>query len=386
MADANRVLLRYDQETAWGTADSSPKYKNLRFTSESLKGNKSTTKSMEIRSTRDISNILPIGSGAGGSVNIEWSCETYSDWILSALMASAWTPAVAVLTAGTASVNASAHKFTHASAWSANPTVGSIIEVRGMEASGNNGYFKVTAVSNTEITVENYAGLSDVSGDTGVTIVGCILAANGTTETSYSIEREHPDLTTTFSLFTGMEITGMSMDVPLNGPITGAFDFIGEIEEVKTATSGDGSPTAATTTPVLSSVTNAKYVYLDGAAIELMGASVKFSNALREIRKVGSANVQQIGIGSFNIEGTAELLFTSNAQKTLFLNHTTCSLMFVFEDDLGNGLVIDLPSCKITDEGSTTPGLDGDVVERISFQAFLDTTENITARISRITA
>jgi hypothetical protein len=183
-----------------------------------------------------------------------------------------------------------------------------------------------------------------------------------------------------------MEVTGMSMDIPLAGPITGSFDFIGETETVMTATSGDGSPTAATTTPVLSSVTNVVAVYLDGTSIDLMSANIKFTNALREIRKIGSAAVQQIGIGSFNVEGGLEVLFTSNAQKTLFLNHTTCSLMFVLEDDLGNGIVIDLPACKITDEGSTTPGLDGDVVEKISFMAQLDTTESITARISRITA
>lgn len=91
-ADSSRAQLRYAVEATPGTAASGT-FKNLRFTGESLNANRTTVSSTEIRSDRQISDLVTTGESASGDINIELSYAEYDDFLAAALQGT-WTNGV----------------------------------------------------------------------------------------------------------------------------------------------------------------------------------------------------------------------------------------------------------------------------------------------------
>lgn len=391
MSDANRVALRYVEETTWGEVPSGPpKFTDLRFTSEGLIGDKNTEVSEEIRDDRQIPDIIRTGIMASGDINFELSAVTYEDFMRALLMSAGWSSVVVVMSSGTVDVVAATGVFTHSSGWDNVPTVGQWIRFSGFAGSevGNNGYFKVSAADATTITVSNKDDLVDASTVSALCKQGAQIV-NGVDETSFSLEKEFTDLASTFLLYRGMMVESLSLDIPVDGRITGAFSFMGRDEQSETATSGDGSPNAANTNPVVSSANDVQFINIDNGSVCLVSGSIEITNNLREIRCAGELGLNSIGVGRFGVTGDLELLFTSLTQKDKYLAHTESGFAIAIEDGvtggtngLGNGTVIEIPSYQMASDETVAGGVDTEVVESISFEAFMDATEEITCRIT----
>jgi len=89
-ADSSRAQLRYVVETTPGVTPSTPTMKNLRFTGESLNANRTTASSTEIRSDRNVTDLVTTGVTATGDINIELSYGEFDDFLESALQGT-WT-------------------------------------------------------------------------------------------------------------------------------------------------------------------------------------------------------------------------------------------------------------------------------------------------------
>ena len=76
-ADSSRTQLRYIEETTWGTTPASPTFANFRATGETMGLSKSTTQSAEIRSDRQVSDLIATSFSAGGGFGFELSQDTY---------------------------------------------------------------------------------------------------------------------------------------------------------------------------------------------------------------------------------------------------------------------------------------------------------------------
>jgi hypothetical protein len=393
MSDANRVTLRYWEESTWGEVTGTPTFKDLRILNESLKGTKQTEVSEEIRSDRQIPSIIRTGIGAEGPINIELSMVTYEDFFRALFMAAAWSAQATVISASAVSVTAASGTFTlDSGTWTTTPTAGQIVRISGFTGiyTGNNGYFKVAASpapTTTTFVARNKDDMVDVSGAAAITIIQGAQIVNGVAETSFSIEREPEDLSSVFMLYTGMMPSAFSLSIPVDGKITGTWTFMGKQETGETATSGDGSPTAVNDNPVVSSANDIQFINIDHGSVCLMSGSIEITNNLREIRCAGELALNSIGVGRFGITGDLELLFTSLAQKTKYLAHTAAGFMVAIEDSetsgalsLGNGMVIEIPAFQMSDEETVAGGVDTELVESISFEAFMDATEEVTAR------
>lgn len=88
-ASANRAELRYVAEATYGITPASPALKYLRFKGETLNANIETARSEEIRADRNETDLIKIGSNAGGNIEFELSHGSYDDF-LEALMCSTW--------------------------------------------------------------------------------------------------------------------------------------------------------------------------------------------------------------------------------------------------------------------------------------------------------
>ena len=82
MSESNRVEIKYVAESTYGTTPTnSTAWQALRFTSHSLSGSPSTVVSKEIRSDRQVSDLILVSQQVGGEIQGEFSCLTYDDLI-----------------------------------------------------------------------------------------------------------------------------------------------------------------------------------------------------------------------------------------------------------------------------------------------------------------
>jgi hypothetical protein len=97
MSSSNLVSVKYVPEVTYDTVPAnSPDWKYTRFTGESLSATADTTTSSEIRRDRSISDMPLVSITTGGFLDIEFSADTFDDFIEAAL-ASTWqaaTPAI----------------------------------------------------------------------------------------------------------------------------------------------------------------------------------------------------------------------------------------------------------------------------------------------------
>lgn len=90
MVDSSGTRLAYIEESTYGTTPSTPTFLTARYTSEGFNANRQTVVSNEIRADRNVTDVIQVGSGAGGSVDFELSYGSFDDWIES-LMFSSWS-------------------------------------------------------------------------------------------------------------------------------------------------------------------------------------------------------------------------------------------------------------------------------------------------------
>lgn len=88
-ASSNLARLLIIPETVFGVTPSTGDVQTLRFTGESLQFGITTETSQEIRSDRQISDLIQVGAEASGDVNFELSYGTY-DALIAAALGGTW--------------------------------------------------------------------------------------------------------------------------------------------------------------------------------------------------------------------------------------------------------------------------------------------------------
>ena len=239
VSDANRAQLAYIEETTFGSQVTGSNLQTMRLTGESLKGTQETQVSNELRSDRQISDIVRTGLGMSGGVNAEMSYGAYDDLILAGLMASAWSSPVTVGPITTIDASDTDNSFNDSANGFGSLVVGQWVKVSGFTTAANNGIFKLTSVAAGKIIVSGGTLVTEAVGDS-VTIVMGAQAVNGTTKISFNIERKYTDLSNEFALFTGCMVNGFGLSVALKNMVTASFDFAGKKEESETASGGTG--------------------------------------------------------------------------------------------------------------------------------------------------
>lgn len=89
MASSDLTTLAAVKETAYGVTPTTPAFKYIRYTGESLKGNITNTKTTEIRPDRVESDMVQTGESVDGGFNFELSFGSFDDY-LAGLFCSTW--------------------------------------------------------------------------------------------------------------------------------------------------------------------------------------------------------------------------------------------------------------------------------------------------------
>lgn len=257
------------------------------------------------------------------------------------------------------------------------------IRVAGFSApyTANNGWFKIVSKTSLKLKV-SHGVLATASVGTDITMQMGAQIVNGTTLASWNLEREYKDLTNIFSLFTGMCVSEMGLDVPADGRITGNFTFLGAKEVSGSATVGTGN-TAATTTNIMTGANHVDDVFENKTEAGILSFAMSINNNLRTRLQVGTLGAVSIGSGSILITGSLELYLPNATLFDKYLNQDATSLAIGVTDGAGNGYIIEIPTMRITDGSRPAGGLNTDVVGSFEWQAYMDPTESISIRVTR---
>lgn len=166
MSDSNRARLSFVEETTLGTTPGSPAMKTVRYTGETLNFNVVNTVSEEIRSDRQVPDLIQTGAATQGDVNIELSYPLHGTFISVALEAAlfgAWQNTnqrynavadtdITDVASGTGTVTVS-----NGTAFAAND----VCKLEGFTNAPNNGVFVATGGSATTAVFGAGAGMSN---------------------------------------------------------------------------------------------------------------------------------------------------------------------------------------------------------------------------------
>ena len=389
MSNSNRVRVSAMVETTAGETPAATALQVLRFTGEELALVLESKASSEIRDDRATADVVKSAESAAGRLNIELSYGTFDSlFLLGAFQSSGWSSASVLLSAGSATI---ASGVVTVSSWAVSPVVGQWVKCEGFSNSANNTYFKILATTATTITLGGVAAMVDEGPTASVTITMGSQIVNGTTQPSYSIEKAYQDLSNTFAVFVGATVNAFSLSFPTDDFISGSFDFLAYSEANASSTIGS-SYTAASTTKSMTSVANVTGI-IEGALSagaanggSYIDLSMQMSNNLRGRRVIANAGFDSIGSGRLEITGSARRYFTSNSQFAEVLNFTESSFAVVAVDDAGNAYILEFPSIHWATGRRVASGPNDDVIADLTWQAKLDATELVMARLVRFPA
>lgn len=264
-ATTNRAQLRFIKEATFGTTPGSGNPNNLRMTGESLAFAFQTDTSKEIRSDRQVTDLIQTGASANGDINFEFSYAEY-DPIIEAIMQSTYTvfgvngvgaaiPTSATFAAGTLTAGAA----TSGASIFTNLAMGQWVKIAGSTISGQNIWAQVSKTVAPTTTVLTFEGtpFTGATGNGGVAVtVSASRIANGTTLNSYTIERALMDATPNqYFAYRGMCASKMSLKFASGSVVGGAFSFMGKDAKRQDNTSMmPGSPIASKTYDVMLSL------------------------------------------------------------------------------------------------------------------------------------
>lgn len=399
MSDSSSTQLFYRAESSWGEDPTqvSPflPLRELRFTNESLNFAAQTAVSEEIRSDRQVSDIIRTGVESGGDVGVELSFGAFDD-LFEGMLYNDWTterdsdnfsPASPPFLVQGSPEGSQIAAGSPTTGFLDLLTVGAFIEISGSTASPeNDGFYRVTAQSG--------AGVIDVSPSLPTDGLDTFRIReshlrNGVVLKSFLLEKAFTDVSEFFT-FTGMRVGTANISIAPGAILTGSFGFSGENATMQGAsiiaglTSPETIPVAAN--DVYNAVDNVGNVLIDNVVdpdVCFTEISFDVENNLRFQPCIGQLESSGIGVGRTQISGTLSAYFINRTFFEKYLNFDTISVSFTVTDAAGNTYLLDFPSVKFTNGEVVAGGNDEDVLVTIEFTAKRDPTLGFTFGMNR---
>lgn len=384
LASSNRAQVRFIPEVTFGVTPNTGNCTNLRATGETLAFEIQTTTSQEIRADRQITDVVQTGASTSGGVNFELSYKEYDPFI-EAVLQGTWAHfgTAGLGTAAAVGIDSTAGTLT----WGAAPTgsdaltnleVGQWFKLIAPADAANGAYLKVASRTSTVITVDAATpipGTGTRAGVAGVQVKSSRVK-NGTTQRSFSVEKEFADVAQ-FFLYKGMTASKMSLQFQTGSILTGNFDFMGTVSARAGTTQLPGTPVASQAFDVMNAVSGVGNIY--EAGVPLTGTFIKsinldVDNALRGQDAIGTMGFVGIASGTISVGGAVEMYLADGTMYDKLINNTSSSLSWFVRDGSGNGYVITAEKVKFSGGGVTAGGLNQDVMLSMNWQGLMDST------------
>lgn len=229
MSSSNQVRVTFIEEATVGVTPGAGNFNTARFIGEALSATPTTTESQQIRTDRQSSGQIVTGLEVGGDLNFELAKESALEQLIAGAMFNTWN--VQALQTVDIELDATAKTLERASGdWSATLDVGDIATLAGFTNTVNNTQFQVLEhVSALVIRVvfNESAGAVVTEAGTSTTYKRADRINIGTTKKSFSVEKAFLDLTTKATIYKGMQVDSMVLNVNYGEVVNGTMTFQG---------------------------------------------------------------------------------------------------------------------------------------------------------------
>lgn len=230
------------------------------------------------------------------------------------------------------------------------------------------------AATSTVITLDVWTPLLVV----GTSVAACTVAtsrlSNGTTLSSFSIEKQLADVSQYF-MYTGQTPSKFSTQLSTAAQTEGTFTFMGK-SSVRAAVTGlPGSTVASQTYEIHNGVVGAGTLWEGGAPListSIKTISIDIDSALRKQGALGALGAVGVGIGTISVKGNLEVYFADGTLYDKFVGDIYTSLIFSTKDVNGNGYMITLPRAMLTNAKILAGSKNTDVMASFQYEAFAD--------------
>lgn len=385
LGNSSLVNVAIIKETTFGVVPVSATpnaAKFLRVTGESLDYTINKEASEEINSNRTVASMIPLSGSASGALETEVSYLEY-DQILESALQSAFTVfgTNGVSTAFTGTFTATTITASVATTGTSLFTLlkkGQFFLVKGSGTANDGKVLRVslvTAPTSTVITLDASTPAVVATGSATTTISTSRLV-NGSTQSSFSIERQSPDVGEYWA-YTGMTPSSLDVNISAGARSTLSFNFMGKGLTRKTgSTNMPGTIAASKGYEIHSGVSGPScLIWVDGAPLVgtyAQSLTFTYDNTLRE--QTAICNLDAIGMGSGTIAatGTMEIYFNSGALYDKFSTNTNVGVTFSTLDNDGNGYIFTLPKVNFSKVSTAAGGKDSDMMLSLEFTALDD--------------
>jgi len=392
---SNRVALRQVAESTWGTTPGTPTLDAIRFTSESLNYNADFITSEEIRADRMTPDTIQVSSQAGGDINGEWSFATYddmiasamySDWVTSASAEGAQSDISITKTVGTPNTwsidSAALADFSDNSI-----VVGQVIKVAGFTTAGTF-YAIVTSIATLSLGIEPMTDVASEAAGDSVTVTPLDYVRNGTTKSSFTIQKAFTDLSTPeYWNFTGARVSTWNLELATGSILNTSFGILAKDASMTETQYAGATLSAANTNTVLNAVDNVAAITFDGdpggSTFYFNSLSVNLDNALRGQEAVGTLGLIGVEAGRLQLTGNVELYFENSELFDKFRAATAFALTFQAEDAAGNAYFVTIPRAKYTSMEIVAGGNDQDIFASAQFEGIINSAGTYQYQVCR---
>jgi len=388
LASTSRVQLAYILESVFGTTPGAGNGSYLRCTGESMDFAVTKETSKELRSDRQLSSVVPVSAQGSGGFNFHLNYAEYDPFLQSLLQnaptvfgtngesagASVVTFATGTLTASVATAGADS--------W-ATLQLGQFFQV---SATGDANDLKVlrvsTTVAPTTTVITLDAGTPAVA---SVAVAGVKLRAarftNGVTQTSFTIERQSPDVTQVLT-YRGMTPSKMSLKFEAAALTDGSFEFIGKGATRGTATALPGTLVASKTYDIHNAASGIGLVWEAGVPLVstfIKSLSLDYDNNHRAQQAIGILGLVGVGSGTIQFKATMEMYFADGAMYDKFLANTYTSLAVSSIDSTGAGYVFSFPKVNFMSSKIVAGAKDQDLMASFEVMMVADDSNAVPA-------
>jgi Phage tail tube protein len=380
IATTSRAQLRRIPEVTFGTTPVTGNGWNLRVTGESFNFDVKKEMSKELRADRQIGYAVPVSAGASGGFTFHLNYGEYDPEIESVLQ-------------GTWAVYGTNGVGTTFTADFTTTTITASVAPTGLNAfttlqkgqwfrllapsHANNGLvFRVsptTAPTSTIITLD-----AATPATAGTAIALCAVqtsrVSNGTVQTSFSYEKEFPDVAQVF-VFRGMTPGKLSLNFASAALTDGSIEFMGKNSVRGTATFMPGTAVASRTYEIMNGASGVGQLYEAGVALTttfIKSLALTVDNVQRSQEAIGTLGYVGIGSGTVQVKATMEVYFSDGSLYDKFIANTYTSLTVGSMDTSGNGYVLSLPRVNIMSGKIVAGSKDTDLMASFEVMALAD--------------
>lgn len=363
-ASSDRAQAASILETTYGVTPDTPAMRKRRATAYAYTPDKRMVTSRELRADAMISASAVVGKSTSGNTDIQLSLGGDHDDVIEAVLRGTYQ---VNLDAATVAVIAG-NKFQKTGAFN-NVTVGQRIRATGFTQPGNNGWHRVTAKTNDDITV---ASTLTVEAATANTRVRSKTLRNGVVRRSFSLELAYLDIGV-YLLYRGARWGTLNLAIEAEREITGSASFMG-MDVLDNTVQYAGSYINPTTAQMVTASENLGNLLIDGVPVSTGMRTFNFTvnDNLRNQTQTGTQFPANIAYGNMAISGRAEFYFKDRTLYQAAMNHQSLALDVPIIDAAGNGLHLHFPHVKLGAPQQNVSGQNTDIMQTFDFTAHPD--------------